>query len=343
MSRFHPTRLARYLGILLILAALLSDFLSPSAPDGLDLDQCFAPPSRIPFIDADGSFHWHPFTYPMELSDPQERRYREDNGTVVPLQWLYEGYRYRLLGVFPVSVHLLGTVQPGVWHPFGADDLGRDILARCLAGARSSLMVLLLGVVLYFILGVAFGAFSGLCGGWMDVALMRFSEFVLALPVLYLVLGIRAVLPANMPFWQTVMLTAVTIAAVTWPPLARGIRGLILQLRGAGFVEAARGMGASEWHVFRRHLLPALAPVAVAQTVAAAPVFILGELILSYLNVGFQGEGISWGTMLRNLKDPRVFTDFWWNLLPLGFIFITLFCLNSFSSRLRPNEPRPLA
>ncbi len=343
MSRFHLIRLARYLAIPLVLVALFSDFLSPSAPDLIDLNQCFAPPNRIHFKDTEGSFHWRPFIYRMELSDPQQQRYREAGGPMYPLQWFCKGYRYRFLGLFPSSIHLLGAEPPGVWHPWGADDLGRDVLARSLAGARSSLMVLILGVALYFVLGVAFGTFSGMCGGWLDAVMMRFSEFVLALPVLYLVLGVRAVLPARMPFWQMVMLTAVIIAAVTWPPLARGVRGLILQLRSAGFVEASRGMGASEWHVFRRHLLPSLVPVAAAQTVAAAPVFILGELILSYLNVGFQGAGISWGAMLRNLRDPRIFTDFWWNLSPLGFVFITLFCLNSFSSRLRPREPRPLA
>jgi ABC-type dipeptide/oligopeptide/nickel transport system permease subunit len=140
------------------------------------------------------------------------------------------------------------------------------------------------------------------------------------------------------------LLTAATLAFVTWPPLARGVRGLILQIQNAAYVEAAQALGASPWQIFRYHLLPALAPFALAQTMVAAPVFVLGEVILSFLNVGFQGSATSWGAMLRNLmRDPRVLTDFWWNLSPLGFVFITLFCLNSFSRRLRPKIPAQLA
>jgi ABC-type dipeptide/oligopeptide/nickel transport system permease subunit len=139
------------------------------------------------------------------------------------------------------------------------------------------------------------------------------------------------------------LLTAAIIAAVTWPPMARGVRGLILQLQNAAYVEAARALGSTRLRTFRRHMLPALLPFAAAQTAVAAPAFILGELILSFLNVGLQDAGTSWGGMLRNLwSDPRVLTDFWWNLAPLGLVVLTLFCVNALGPRARPKEPAQL-
>ncbi|MGA2264615.1 MAG: ABC transporter permease subunit, partial [Acidobacteriota bacterium] len=227
------TRLARLLAIPLVLAALLSDFLSPGAPNLLDLSQFYAPPSHIHFWDARGSFHWRPFVYRLRLIESQDASYQEQNDQIFPLEFFCEGYRYQFLGLIPASRHLLGTQTAGVFHPWGTDELGRDVLARTLAGARSSMLVLLFGIALYFTLGLAVGAFAGVGGGWIDAVLMRLSEFVLALPALYLVLAVRALLPSQMPFWQTAFLTAGTIACVAWPPMARGVRGLILQIKNA--------------------------------------------------------------------------------------------------------------
>jgi ABC-type dipeptide/oligopeptide/nickel transport system permease subunit len=118
------------------------------------------------------------------------------------------------------------------------------------------------------------------------------------------------------------------IAAVAWPPMARGIRGLILQLKSSGYVEAARSLGGSPIHALWRHMLPLLLPFILSQLAAAAPIFLLGELTLSFLNIGFRDSGESWGSMMRSLKDTRVLTDFWWNLLPLCMVFLALLCLN---------------
>jgi peptide/nickel transport system permease protein len=336
--------LARLLAIPLLLISLLSDFLSPSSPDAQDLDHFYAPPAKMRFVDAQGKFHWRPFIYRIELVDSLNASYRERSDQTLSLALFCKGYQYRFLGIVPASRHLLGTRDAGTFHPWGTDALGRDVLARTMAGARNSMMILLFGIAIYFVLGVTVGACAGLAGGWADMLLMRFSEFVLALPALYLVLAVRVLLPADMPFWQTVFLTAATLASVAWPPLARGVRGQILQSKSATYVEAARILGASRWHIFRRHMLPALAPYALAQTAVASPLFILGEVILSFLNVGFHDSGASWGTMLRSLtQDPRTLTDFWWNLSPIVFVFATLFCLTGFSRRIPAKNPAQLA
>jgi peptide/nickel transport system permease protein len=196
------------------------------------------------------------------------------------------------------------------------------------------MIVVLVGVFVYAVLGFVVGTIAGFLRGWVDAALMRTSEFVMALPALYLILALRALLPLKISYWQTVWLVAGTIAAVTWPPMARGIRGLVFQLRNAGYVESARAAGCTPATIFRRHMLPALIPFAAAQTVIAAPFFLLGEAVLSFLDIGFRDAGESWGSMLRSLKDPRVLTGFWWNLAPLALIFITLLCLTVLSNHL---------
>jgi len=322
---------------LLALAALLGDFLSSNPPQTQNLRMFYAPPARIHFVDAEGRFHWWPFVHSYLLADPLSTTYKEQTDRPYPLKFFGEGYPYRLLGLIPSSRHLV--MAPGTeFHPWGTDELGRDVLARTLAGARTSLMIVLCGISIYAILGLAVGAFAGLAGGWLDSALMRVSEFVLALPALYLILALRAVLPVRMSLGQTVLMVAGTIAAVAWPPLARAVRGQILQLVSAGFVEAAISFGCTRWQVFSRHMLPALPALIVTQAVLAAPVFLLGEVILSFLDVGFQDSAESWGTMLRSLKDPRVMTDFWWNLAPLGLVFLTLLSMNLLAGSLGKKE-----
>ncbi len=325
-------RLSAGFVLLLVLVSIFSDFLSSNPPGMQNLEQFFQPPNRMHFFNQTALTV--PFVYRMELKDPLDTRYKENTEQTYPLQFFYSGYSYRLLGLIPMNCHLLGRSQPPYYYPAGTDDFGRDVLARVLAGTRTSLLVMLLGLLLYSALGISIGALAGLFGGWIDSLLMRFSEFVLALPALYIVLSLRAFLPAKMPFMQNLLLIVGTIAAVAWPPMARGIRGLILQLRNSVFVEAAHSLGASPWHIFRRHMFPGLLPFILSQLVVAAPIFLLGEVVLSFLNIGFHDAGESWGSMLKNLKDARVLTDFWWNLLPLGMVFVTLLCLNLLGSRI---------
>lgn len=312
-------------GLFLVFLALFADFLSPNAPGMQNLEQFYHPPTPL-HISAGRLF-----IYETELDDPLQASYRQKGESPHRLQFFYRGYRYNFLGLIPMDRHLVGRSSEPLFYPMGTDELGRDVLARVLAGTRTSLLVVALGLAVYVIVGGAIGACAGMFGGWVDSCLMRFSEFVLALPALYLVLAMRAVVPMHLGFGATLLLIVGTIAAVAWPPMARGIRGLVLQLRSAGYIEAARSLGAGPLYILRRHMLPSLLPFVLSQLVVAAPIFLLGEVVLSFLDVGFRDSGESWGAMLRNLKDMRVLTDFWWNLLPLGMIFLTLLCLNLLS------------
>jgi peptide/nickel transport system permease protein len=323
---------------LLILISLFADFLSSNAPSKQNLEQFYHPPSRVRFFDRNGSFAWKPFLYKTELKDLMSASYGENTEVAYPLEFFCHGYRYTFLGLVSSDRHLVGRSGSPDYYPLGTDELGRDVLARVLAGTRTSLLVVVLGVLIYAAIGLTIGAIAGLSGGWADTVLMRLSEFVLALPALYLVLALRALLPMQIPFLQALLWIVGTIAAVAWPPMARGVRGLVRQLKNSTCVEAARSLGGTPIHVFTHHMLPSLLPFALAQLAVAAPIFLLGEVVLSFLNVGFQDSGESWGSMLRNLRDTRVVTDFWWNLLPLCMVFLTLLSLNALSRRLNREQ-----
>ncbi len=338
MKRSRRFHIAKAFAGLLVFASLFSDFLSSNPPEMQNLDQFFHPPSRMHLFDINGHLYSNPFIYHTVLTEPLDIRYQEQADKTYPMEYFFKGYRYKLFGLISWDRHLIGRSRAPFFYPLGTDELGRDVLARVLAGTRTSLLVVVLGMFMYAALGLTIGTMAGLLGGWVDSFLMRFSEFVLALPALYLVLAMRALLPMHVTFWRTLLLTVGTIAAVVWPPLARGIRGLIFQLKGAMYIEAAQSLGGTPLYIFRRHMMPSLLPFTFTQTAVAAPVFLLGEVILSFLNVGFRESGESWGSMLRNLKDTRVVTDFWWNLLPLCMVFLTLLFLNVLSSRLRSRE-----
>ena len=327
----------RGIALLLVIFACFADFLAPNPPNRQDLRNFYAPPTRIHFVDAAGKVHLRPFVYRYELTDPLEGSYKERTETAFPLEFFVKDWSYDLLGFIPASRHLVRS-RGGDLYLLGTDELGRDVAARTIRGTRTSLVVMLLGISLYAIVGTAIGAAAGLSGGWRDAWLMRFAEFVLALPALYIILALRALLPLKLPYWQTVLVSVGTISLIAWPALSRGVRGLILQLRSSGYVEAARSLGGTSWQIFARHMLPALAPYILTQTALAAPVFVLGEILLSFLGLGFDEGGESWGSMLRSMTDLRVLTDFWWNLAPLFLVFAALLCLNVLSHRYRTRE-----
>jgi peptide/nickel transport system permease protein len=200
----------------------------------------------------------------------------------------------------PLALDPAQRLQPPSWeHLLGTDALGRDLLARLLAGGRVSLWVAAAATLGAVGLGGAVGLIAGYFGGWVDAALMRLTELFLAVPKLPLLVLLAAVDPARagLPVGRLGLLIGI-IVAFGWMSAARLARAAALPLREADFVRAARGFGAGPGHVIRVHLLPhAAGPLLVAASLDLGE-FIIYENVLSFLGLGVPAPDPSWGSLL---------------------------------------------
>ena len=186
--------------------------------------------------------------------------------------------------------NLLASPSPQHW--FGTDELGRDILSRVIFGASISLQAGVLAVVLGAIVGVLTGLPAGYLGGWRDAVIMRIWDTILALPSIFLAIGIVTILgPGRIN-------AVIAVAVISMPAFARLVRGVTLSIVEQDFVEAARAIGCSDWRIMLRTIFPNCLTFLVVQMAIAAPTAILVEASLSYLGLGSQPPEASWGNML---------------------------------------------
>jgi peptide/nickel transport system permease protein len=226
--------------------------------------------------------------------------------------------------------------HPTSAHPFGTDELGRDVFSRVIVAARVSLEVAVVSVGLALAVGVLIGLVAGYYRGWADNALMRCMDVLFAFPVLLLAVAIVAVLG---PGLSTAM---VAIAVVYAPIFARVTRASVLSVREQVFVRAAVSIGTSDARIMRRHVLPNIAAPLIVQTSLSLAFAILSEAALSFLGLGVQPPAPSWGRMLY---DGRGFvTDAWWlGVFPGAAIFVTVLAFNLVGDALRDVlDPRQL-
>jgi peptide/nickel transport system permease protein len=217
----------------------------------------------------------------------------------------------------------LRLAAPTVSHPFGLDELGRDILARVLAGARISFVVGLVVVTISASVGTLLGAVAGYFGGLLDDLISRIIDTLLAFPGLLLAIAIVAVLGPSLAN----VLVALTI--IGWVGYARLVRGQVLRAREFEYVQAARALGAGTPRILWRHVIPTAVPALVVQATLGMAGAIIGEASLSFLGLGVQPPTPSWGTMLNGgrahiLDAPHLtlFPGLAIALLVLGFNFL---------------------
>jgi peptide/nickel transport system permease protein len=229
----------------------------------------------------------------------------------------------------PNTIALRDRLEPpGNGHHLGTDDLGRDVLARMIHGARVSLTVGLIATFIALVIGSFFGALAGFYGGFVDWIVSRLIEVVLCFPFLFLVLGIVALFK---PSIYTIM---IALGLTSWTSEARYVRGEFLRIREAEFAQAARASGARDARIIFRHLLPnALAPVIVSASFGVA-VAILTESALSFLGLGVPLPTASWGSMLSKAHEHVEYA--WWLILFPGVaIFTTVAAFNIVGERMR--------
>jgi peptide/nickel transport system permease protein len=231
---------------------------------------------------------------------------------------------------------------PSLAHPFGTDEIGRDVLARSIYGGQISLIIGIAAALVEVGLGVLVGTVSAYYGGWLDNILMRFTEGMLSIPSLFLLLIMAKYFSGKIPnidimgrtFTGSVIVIIVVIGLTSWMYTARIVRGNILSLREQEFITAAHCFGAQNIRIMTRHLLPnTMAPIIVAATLGVANA-ILQEAYVSFLGLGVQAPTATWGSMLdssyKHLEDAP-----WLWFFPGMLIVLTVLAINFVGDGLR--------
>ncbi len=264
-----------------------------------------------------------------------------------------------LLAVFVVLFVLVGPVfytetyanktsildkyqSPSAAHPFGTDQVGRDVLARVIYGGQISIAIAVVSVVISIGVGTLVGLVAGYFGGWVDSLLMRLVEALLAIPALFLLLMLsnalsRSTATVNIlgrELSVTVVVIVLIIGLTSWMPLSRIVRAMVLSLKEQEFVVAAQSIGARDGLIIRAHILPnVLAPVIVSATLGVGAA-IITEAYLSFLGFGVLPPTATWGNILTRAQDHL--DKVWWLWVAPGFfIVITVLAINFIGDGLR--------
>ncbi len=220
----------------------------------------------------------------------------------------------------------IGDLVEIEFHPLGTDYLGRDMLARLMEGARVSLFIGIVAPLLYVLVGIIYGGFAGYIGGRFDVVLMRFADFVVALPFLLFMILFKIAFGIG-PGESGIMPMLIALVLLMWPATARLVRGQVLQIREEGYIEAARLLGGKNHYLIMRHIIPNTMGVILVTLTFAVPAAIFTEAFLSFIGMGVAPPTPSWGSMCNEgvktmLSHPHEL------FFPALFISITVLAFN---------------
>jgi peptide/nickel transport system permease protein len=329
--------------ILFYTLAVFADFFTPYGMETQNRTLYNCPATGIHFVDSAGKFHLWPFVYGKVLADRKWTRYSDDTAKQYSIRIFPKGESYRLLGIVRMNRHFFGVEGDGRIFLMGTDQFGRDVFSRLLYGGRISLSIGLVGILLSFSLGMVIGGISGYFGGLTDTVIMRFTELIMSVPALYLILALRASFPISIKPDEMYLIMVVILSFIGWAGMSRIIRGMVLSIKENDYVIAARALGFGHLRIIIRHILPnTLSFVIVAATISI-PGYILGEVALSFLGVGIAEPAASWGNMLKQAQSVRVLASFPWILAPGYAIFLTVLAFNFLGDGLRDAlDPRKI-
>ncbi len=325
---------------LFYLVAIFCEFVAPTTPSVIDGAHRYVPPQQISFVDGSGHFTFRPGVYGLVLHrNPVtlQLTYTSDPTQWYPIYFLSAGPSYKLWGLIPSNIHLIG-LGPNSDQPFfilGSDRLGEDMFSRIVYAARISMSIGLAGVTLSLILGILLGGISGLYGGVADMVIQRVIEFLRSMPTIPLWLALAAALPPQWPPLYVYFGITVILSLLGWTRLAREVRGRFIALREEDFVLAARLSGCSEGRIIWRHMVPSFLSHIIAVITLAIPGMILSETALSFLGLGLRPPVVSWGVLLQDAQNVQTVANYPWLLYPGVAVVIVILAFNFMGDGLR--------
>lgn len=341
--KFRKHKMAVISGVVIIilyLIAIFCEFVAPYDPEQRFAQYKLAPPTKIHIIDDQGNLRM-PFVYKIVQSvNPETLRssYTEDKSIIYQIRLFGGGTDYKLWGLLPGNVHLYGLNVPhseqGIFI-WGADRLGRDIASRVFYGARISLSIGLIGVLISLVLGVIVGGISGYFGGRIDTAIQRVIEFVRSIPQIPLWMSLSAALPATWPVVRIYLGITIILSLISWTGLARVVRGRFLALREEDFILAARLSGSSEMRIILQHMVPSFLSYIIANLTLAIPNMIISETGLSFIGLGLRAPAISWGVLLQEAQNLRSIALSPWVFAPAVAVIVSVLAFNFLGDGLR--------
>ena len=275
------------------------------------------------------------YALPAQKRFPIARRFMQNRlavaGLVVIVLFVIAAVFEPLLARYPYDELLPGkrNLAPSSEHWLGTDRAGRDVYSRLIKGGQVSLAAGFAAVAIVMTIGVALGAIAGYFGGIVDAIIMRFTDILLSIPLILLLITAASL------FRPSLQTTILVIGVSSWPGAARLIRGQFLHIRGQEFVTAARSIGATPFQIMMRHVFPNTLAIIIVEATLWLSYAILLEASLSYLGLGVQIPTPSWGNMLQDGQRELLFGAWWLTVFPGLAIFLTVLAFNLMGDGLR--------
>ena len=331
MKRFLEFLKVRPLGItsvivliMLYLLMIFAEFIAPYNANTSFPDHTYHPPN-LRFAGGPKAQEWR-------VTNTVSWRYVRIRDQYNDIKFFAKGEPYRLWGLIAAERRLF-TTTPGSYPVFlmGADNLGRDLFSRIIYGSRISLTIGFVATAVSMLLAMFFGGISGYFGGMTDWAIMRFAEFFMLVPGLYLILFLRSLISVTMDSGKAYMIITLILSLVGWPGSARTLRGMTHAIKREEFIQNAQLEMIPSPVIIFRQIIPQITSLLIVSIALSVPGFIMTETTLSYLGLGITDPSVSWGSLIRRdistlsnlIAYPWLLSPVWFLLgVTLGFSFL---------------------
>jgi peptide/nickel transport system permease protein len=337
MKRFLNYLKLRPLGMVSMIVILFlyfmmifAEFIAPYKPTTVMENMIYHPPN----LRFKGAL---PMAQEARVINSVNWKYARVRAAYEKVRFFGKGEPYKLFGLISAERHLF-TTKAGTYPIFlmGADHLGRDLFSRVVYGSRISLTIGFIATAISLFLAMLLGGVSGFFGGLTDWTVMRFSEFFMLIPGLYLILFLRSLLSSNMDSGQSYMMITVILSLVGWPGSARTIRGMVHAIKREEFVMNAQLEMIPSPVIILGHIIPQIASLLIVSIALSVPGFIMTETTLSYLGLGIVDPAVSWGSLIRrDISTLSNLRNFPWLLSPVWFLLAVTLAFNFLGDVLR--------